>query len=228
LTLRRREAPRHRARATVRRRRRTGAFFSVGACLVGAGFGAHLVGGHPSRPARIVSTAVPTVAPAVSPLVANLVSSPPITLKEFDTGGIDLGPPPGLPLPAQYLRSGTVDQGVDYIAPGGTPLFAMGPGVIIQEGGPGTSGFGPNIPVLRITSGPLAGETVYYGHAGPDIVPVGTVVSAGQQIGIVGFGRVGRSSTPHLEIGFWPLGNMRAGKAMMAYLNQMMGHTTGR
>src|SRR5579862_1610302 len=106
-----------------------------------------------------------------------------------------------LPLPTQYLTWGMVDQGVDYLAPGGTPLYAMGPGVIVQEGGPGTSGFGPNIPVLKITGGPLAGKTVYYGHAGPDLVPVGTVVTEGQQISIVGYGRVGLSNAPHLEIG---------------------------
>ncbi|HEX3541873.1 MAG TPA: M23 family metallopeptidase, partial [Acidimicrobiales bacterium] len=114
------------------------------------------------------------------------------------------------------------------LAPGGTPLLAMGPGVIIQEGGPGTSGFGPNIPVLQITAGPLAGKTVYYGHAGPNLVPVGTVVTAGQQIGVVGSGIVGISTAPHLEIGFWPIGGRGAGKAMLAYLDQLMGHPTGR
>ena len=127
-----------------------------------------------------------------------------------------------------YMHGGSIDQGVDYLAPGGTPLYAMGPGIIIQEGGPGTSGFGPNIPVLRITDGPLAGKTVYYGHAGPNLVPAGTVVTMGQQISVVGYGRVGRSSAPHLEIGFWPLGNMRSGRTMMDYLDQLMGKKTGR
>jgi hypothetical protein len=50
----------------------------------------------------------------------------------------------------------------------------------------------------------------------------------GQQISIVGYGRVGRSSAPHLEIGFWPLGNMRAGRTMMDYIDQLMGKKTGR
>jgi murein DD-endopeptidase MepM/ murein hydrolase activator NlpD len=180
-----------------------------------------------SKDRHIPSFEAPT---ATQSLFAVMVSSPPLTLK-FEHDAADAtppGPPPGMPLPVQYLHGGSVDQGVDYLAPGGTPLYAMGPGIIIQEGGPGTSGFGPNIPVLKITDGPMAGKTVYYGHAGPNIVPVGAKVTAGQQIGIVGFGRVGMSSAPHLEIGFWPLGNMRSGSAMLATIDQMMGHKTGR
>ena len=73
--------------------------------------------------------------------------------------------PAGLPLPIQYLHNGAVDQGVDYVAPGGTPLYAMGSGTIIAAG---ISGFGPNTPVLQITSGRLAGRIVFYGHAGPN------------------------------------------------------------
>jgi murein DD-endopeptidase MepM/ murein hydrolase activator NlpD len=131
----------------------------------------------------------------------------------------------GLPLPLRYLRGGSVDQGVDYTAPGGTPLYAMGPGVIIAEGG--IAGFGPNTPVLLITAGPLAGRTVYYGHAGPNVVRVGALVVAGQQIGVVGSGIVGLSTGPHLEVGFYPLtGNMGAGVAMMAYINGLVGHRT--
>jgi murein DD-endopeptidase MepM/ murein hydrolase activator NlpD len=130
----------------------------------------------------------------------------------------------GLPLPLSYLHAGSIDQGVDYTAPGGTPLYAMGPGIIIQEGG--IAGFGPNVPVLAITGGPLAGRIVYYGHAGPNMVNVGAHVKAGQQIGIVGFGHVGFSSGPHLEIGFFPPASMGAGAAMKAYINAMVGHAT--
>src|SRR5205814_9285540 len=124
-----------------------------------------------------------------------------------------------MPLPLQYLTNGSVDQGVDYSAPGGTPLYAMGPGTIIQEG---IGGFGPNAPVLQITSGPLAGKTVYYGHAGPDLVPVGAQVVQGQQISSVGSGIVGISTGPHLEIGFWPLSSDGAGRAMLDYINVVM------
>jgi murein DD-endopeptidase MepM/ murein hydrolase activator NlpD len=130
----------------------------------------------------------------------------------------------GLPLPVQYLKNGTVDDGVDYSAPGGTPEFAMGPGVIIREG---ISGFGPNAPVLQITGGPLAGRAVYYGHAGPDLVPVGAQVAQGQQITIVGYGIVGESTGPHLEVGFYPVGPNGAGRPMLQYINSVVGHSTG-
>jgi murein DD-endopeptidase MepM/ murein hydrolase activator NlpD len=129
-----------------------------------------------------------------------------------------------LPLPIQYLKNGTVDDGVDYTAPGGTPEFAMGPGVIIREG---ISGFGPNAPVLQITGGPLAGRAVYYGHAGPDLVPVGAQVAQGQQITIVGYGIVGESTGPHLEVGFYPVGPNGAGRPMLQYINSVVGHSTG-
>jgi murein DD-endopeptidase MepM/ murein hydrolase activator NlpD len=124
-----------------------------------------------------------------------------------------------LPLPLPYLKNGTVDEGVDYSAPGGTPLYAMGSGTIIQEG---IAGFGPYAPVLQITSGPLAGRKVYYGHSGPDLVPVGAHVVQGQPISTVGFGIVGISTGSHLEIGFWPLGPMGAGRSMLAYINAIL------
>jgi murein DD-endopeptidase MepM/ murein hydrolase activator NlpD len=124
--------------------------------------------------------------------------------------------PAGLPLPRRYLVNPSVDQGVDYAAPAGTPLDAIAPGVIVAEGVPG---FGPNTPVLAITAGPLAGRAVYYGHAGPDLLGVGAHVAAGQPISEVGAGIVGVSTGAHLEIGFYPPGPPGAGAAMLAYLD---------
>ena len=52
------------------------------------------------------------------------------------------------------------------------------------------TGLRPTAPGLQITTGPMAGQTGYYGPAGPALVGVGAHVTAGQQISIVGYGIV--------------------------------------
>jgi murein DD-endopeptidase MepM/ murein hydrolase activator NlpD len=119
----------------------------------------------------------------------------------------------------------SLDDGVDISAPGGTPELAVCSGTIVLHG---IGGFGPSAPVLHCDRALAGYAYVYYGHAGPgNWTPIGTHVAQGQVISQVGYGIVGISSGPHLEIGFAdsagsPVGPSSA-PAMMSLLRSAYG-----
>jgi murein DD-endopeptidase MepM/ murein hydrolase activator NlpD len=140
-----------------------------------------------------------------------------------------------LPLDAKYLEQlGRTDEGVDIeTAPDGAAVYSITPGVVTAVASD-PSGFGPNYPVIRVTSGPLAGHYIYYGHVAASLVQVGQRVAAGQPIAVMGHtGDAASLGHGHIEIGFSdasgnPLNHpgtaaTASGSAMRSFLIELSG-----
>jgi murein DD-endopeptidase MepM/ murein hydrolase activator NlpD len=109
-----------------------------------------------------------------------------------------------LPLDAKYMTQlGRTDDGVDIEdAPDGAAVYSITPGVVTAVASD-PNGFGPNYPVILVTSGPLAGQSIYYGHVAASLVHVGQQVVAGEPIAVIGHtGNAASLGHGHIEIGF--------------------------
>jgi murein DD-endopeptidase MepM/ murein hydrolase activator NlpD len=114
------------------------------------------------------------------------------------------------------------DMGKDIQTNPGGPIVAPGDGeVIAVHNNPG--GFGERYPVVKFTSGPLAGQSVYIGHT-HSTLEVGAHFKAGQVISKTGYGtpKEGDARTPGwAEIGFSSAlgaGNKGQGSAIAPYI----------
>jgi murein DD-endopeptidase MepM/ murein hydrolase activator NlpD len=109
-----------------------------------------------------------------------------------------------LPLDARYMRElGRTDDGVDIEdAPDGGAVYSITPGIVTAVASD-PNGFGPNYPVIMATTGPLAGQYIYYGHVAASLVHVGQHVLAGEPIAVMGHtGDAASLGHGHIEIGF--------------------------
>lgn len=106
--------------------------------------------------------------------------------------------------PGSYTRSAVFGEygvwsryhtGVDLTAPLGTPIVAVGPGVVVASDGGGWAG---NHVVIMHSDG----SRTLYAHMSAKVAQPGTVVKAGQLIGYVGM--TGRAFGYHCHFEYYP------------------------
>lgn len=97
------------------------------------------------------------------------------------------------PRVSPFPGASSYHEGIDIVAPGGTPLYAHANGVVVKAGWNGGYGY-----CVMITDG--NGNTSLYGHLSDIYVSYGQYVTQGQTVGAVG--TTGTSSGNHLHFGF--------------------------
>jgi murein DD-endopeptidase MepM/ murein hydrolase activator NlpD len=104
-------------------------------------------------------------------------------------GGADLGSPFGV-RNDPFGRGRAIHEGLDFVAPFGTPILAASGGIIVH------AGFHPEFGnLVEINHG---GELITrYAHMSAILVRVGDSVRGGQTVGLLG--STGRSTGPHLH-----------------------------
>jgi murein DD-endopeptidase MepM/ murein hydrolase activator NlpD len=90
-------------------------------------------------------------------------------------------------------RSTGQHMGIDFAAPTGTPIVAVGSGKIVQAGWR-YQGLGYSVVIDH-----GGGQMTLYGHASKILVRTGQKVSAGSKIALVG--STGHSTGPHVHLG---------------------------
>jgi murein DD-endopeptidase MepM/ murein hydrolase activator NlpD len=91
-------------------------------------------------------------------------------------------------------------EGVDIFAPRGTPVVAAAGGLATWVG---TNELGGNVVMVRDRA---RGEGHYYAHLDTQLVAEGTIVTAGDTLGLVGNTGNARTTPPHLHFGIYARG----------------------
>ncbi|MBO0713625.1 MAG: hypothetical protein J2P59_02625, partial [Acidimicrobiales bacterium] len=102
------------------------------------------------------------------------------------------------------LRSGRIDQGVDYSGAG--PIYALGPGIVRSVYNPGWPD-GVFI-VYELTGGPDTGRGVYVAENVVPRVTVGQTISSGTVVAVL------QPQAPNLETGWADLGELGESRAV--------------
>lgn len=115
-----------------------------------------------------------------------------------------------LPHGAQ-VTIGRSDQGRDIQTSPGMPIIAPGAGYVVRiasDPGGGGAHFGPSYPIVKFTSGPYAGKTMYIGHTTALVKP-GQKFKVGTSLSVTGNGGPESGGAPPgwAEIGFAPNGS---------------------